>query len=50
MLDRLRTRIEKRIDALKRVKLAGYEVAIAEMEVERNLLLRARRYLEQGRP
>jgi hypothetical protein len=49
VLDRLLTRIEKRIDALKRVKLAGYEVAIAELEVEMNLLLRARRYLEQGR-
>jgi hypothetical protein len=46
VLDRLLPHRE-RIDALKRVKLAGYEVAIAELEVERNLLLRARRYLEQ---
>jgi hypothetical protein len=30
------------------VKLAGYEIAIAEPEVKRNLLLRARRYLETG--
>lgn len=45
---RLLRRLEKRMEALKRVKLAGYEVAIAELEVERNLLLRARRYLETG--
>ena len=28
-------------------KLPGYEVAIAELEVEHNYLLRARRYLEK---
>jgi hypothetical protein len=46
-LDRLITRIEKRREALKRLKLPGYEVAIAELEVELNYLLRAKRYLEQ---
>jgi hypothetical protein len=34
------------LDALKRVRFAGQEVAIAELEVQRNLLLRTRRYLE----
>ena len=37
------------ITDLKRVKLAGYEVAITELEVEWNLLFRAKRYLEQAR-
>jgi hypothetical protein len=46
-LDRLLTRIEKRIDALKGVKLPGYELVIGELEVEMNYLLRARRYLEK---
>jgi len=37
------------ITDLKRVKLADYEVAITELEVEWNLLFRAKRYLEQAR-
>jgi hypothetical protein len=46
--DRLLTRPEKRINVLHRVKLGGFEIVISELEVERNYLLRARRYLEQG--
>jgi hypothetical protein len=34
---------------LHRVKLPGFEMVISELEVERNYLLRARRYLETGR-
>jgi hypothetical protein len=49
VLDRLLTRLEKRIGALNRVKLPGFEMVISELEVERNYLLRARRYPEQGR-
>ena len=37
------------ITDLKRVKLAGYEVAITELEVVWNLLFGAKRYLEQAR-
>ena len=47
VLDRLLSRVEKRIDALRRVKLPGFEVVVSELEVERNYLLRAKRYLEQ---
>ena len=49
VLERLLTRVEKRMDALHRVKLPGFEMVISELEVERNYLLRARRYLEQTR-
>lgn len=49
VLDRLLTRPEKRIEALRGVRLPGYEMVISELEVERNYLLRAKRYLEQGR-
>lgn len=47
VLDRLLTRIEKLIDSLKRVGLPGMEAVVSELEVERNYLLWARRYLEQ---
>jgi hypothetical protein len=44
VFDQLLTRLEKRIEALKGVKLNGYEVAIAEREVEHTYLLREKRY------
>jgi site-specific recombinase XerD len=47
VFDRLLTRLEKRIEALKGVKLPGYEMVIAELEVEHTYLLRAKRYLEK---
>jgi hypothetical protein len=47
VLDRLLRRIEKRLEALKGVRMPGYEVAISELETEMNYLLRAKRYLER---
>jgi hypothetical protein len=47
VFDSLLSRLEKRIAALKGLKLPGYEIAIAELEIEVNYLLRARRYLEK---
>jgi hypothetical protein len=46
VLERLVTRLEKRMEALQRVKLDGYEVAISELETELDYLRRAKRYLE----
>jgi hypothetical protein len=40
-------RIEKRIEALNGIHLAGYDLVISKLEVERNYLLRAKRYVEQ---
>jgi hypothetical protein len=37
----------KRMEALQRVKLAGYEFVISELEVELDYLRRAQRYLEE---
>jgi hypothetical protein len=39
-------RLEKRMEALQRVKLAWYEFVILELEVELDFLRRAIRYLE----
>jgi hypothetical protein len=47
VLQRLQTRLEKRMEALQRVKLAGYEFVISELEVELDYLRRAARYLEE---
>jgi hypothetical protein len=47
VLERLQKRVEKRMEALQRVKLDGYGVAISELETELDYLRRARRYLEQ---
>jgi hypothetical protein len=47
VLQRLQTRLEKRMEALQRVKLAGYEFVISELEVELDYLRRATRYLEE---
>jgi hypothetical protein len=46
VLERLQRRVEKRMEPLQRVKLAGFEPVIAELEVELDFLRRARRYLE----
>jgi hypothetical protein len=47
VLQRLQTRLEKRMEALRRVKLVGYEMVISEMEIEMDYLRRAKRYLEE---
>jgi glycosyltransferase involved in cell wall biosynthesis len=46
VLQRLQVRLEKRMEALQRVKLAGYEMVISELEIEMEYLRRAKRYLE----
>jgi hypothetical protein len=46
VLQRLTRRLEKRMESLQRVKLAGFDVVIAELEVELDYLRRATRYLE----
>jgi hypothetical protein len=47
VLERLQLRLEKRMEALQRVKLSGYDMVISELEVELDLLRRAQRYLEE---
>jgi hypothetical protein len=47
VLERLLTRLEKRMEALRRVKLDGFEMVISELEVEQDYLRRAMRYLEE---
>jgi hypothetical protein len=47
VLERLQLRLEKRMEALQRVKLDGYAMVIGELEVELDLLRRATRYLEE---
>jgi hypothetical protein len=42
----LLTRLEKRMEALQRVKLDGYQMVISELENEMDFLRRAKRYLE----
>jgi uncharacterized coiled-coil protein SlyX len=46
VLQRLQRRLEKRMESLQRVKLDGFNVVIAELEVELDYLRRATRYLE----
>jgi hypothetical protein len=46
VLERLQHRLEKRMEALQRVKLSGYSVVISELETELDYLRRAKRYLE----
>ena len=48
VFQRLEKRLETRMEALQRVKLDGYAMVISELEVELDLLRRARRYLEAG--
>jgi hypothetical protein len=47
VFERLQLRLEKRMEALQRVKLDGYGMVIGELEVELDLLRRAQRYLEE---
>ena len=48
VLERLLTRLEKRMEALQRVKLDGFQMVVSEMEVEMDYLRRAKRqYLEE---
>jgi hypothetical protein len=47
VLQRLLRRLVKRMEALQRVKLSGYEVVISELETEQDYLRRAIRYLEE---
>ena len=47
VLERLQLRLEKRMEALQRVKLDGYALVIGELEVELDLLRRATRYLQE---
>ncbi len=46
VFERLEKRLEKRMETLQRVKLDGYAMVISELEVQLDLLRRARRYLE----
>jgi hypothetical protein len=48
VLQRLQIRVEKRMEALQRVKLEGFDMALAELQVELDFLRRATRYLEEG--
>jgi hypothetical protein len=43
VLQRLQRRVEKRMESLQRVKLEGFELVIAELEVELDYLMRAGR-------
>jgi hypothetical protein len=47
VLERLLTRLEKRMEALQRVKLDGFQMVISELEVEMDYVRRAKRYLEE---
>jgi hypothetical protein len=47
VLQRLQRRVEKRMESLQRVKLAGFEPVIAELETELDYLRRATRYLKE---
>jgi hypothetical protein len=47
VLERLLTRLEKRMEALQGVKLDGFQMVVSELEVEMDYLRRAKRYLEE---
>jgi hypothetical protein len=47
VLERLLTRLERRMESLQRVKLDGFQVVLSELEVEMDYLRRAKRYLEE---
>jgi hypothetical protein len=47
VLQRLQRRLVKRMEAIQRVKLEGYEIVISELETEMDYLRRATRYLEE---
>src|SRR5271156_3262408 len=45
--ERLLNRLEKRMEALQRLKLDGFQMVISELEVEQDYLRRAKLYLEE---
>ena len=47
VLERLLNRLEKRMEALQRLKLDGYGMVISELETELDYLRRALRYLRE---
>jgi hypothetical protein len=47
VIERLRRRLEKRMESLQRVKLAGFDVVIVELEMELDYLRRTTWYLEE---
>jgi hypothetical protein len=47
LLERLQLRLEKRMEALQRVKLEGFQMVISELETEMDYLRLAKRYLEE---
>jgi hypothetical protein len=47
VLERLQLRLEKRMEALQRVKLDGFQMVISELETEMDYLRRAQRYLQE---
>ncbi len=47
VLQRLESRLQRRVAALEGVKLDGYNIAIAELRIALDLLQRAQRYLAQ---
>ena len=47
VLERLLIRLGKRMEALQRVKLDGFQMVVSELEVEQGYLRRAKRYLEE---
>ena len=47
VLERLLARLEKRMEALQRVKLDGFQMVISKLEVEMDYLRRAKRYFEE---
>jgi hypothetical protein len=44
---KLTSRLEKRMEALQRVKLGGYAAIVTELETELNYWRRAERYLAE---
>ena len=46
VLQRLQHRLEKRMEAIQRVKLDGFQMVISELEVELDYLRRTTRYPE----
>jgi hypothetical protein len=44
ILERFQHRLEKRMEAIQRAKLEGFETVISELEVEQDYLRRATRY------
>jgi hypothetical protein len=50
VLERLLNRLEKRMEALQRVKLDGFQMVISELEVEQDYLRRQRSAIWKSKP